>query len=231
MANNDRAAEDEWVARVLGVSFGMPDSSGLEARLAVLSQTAGRTPAIASSLAMVRKVMEQVAAAERDGDARWAAICRNRALAELDELEVAAIDGGATDSADRERAWTMLRDKWIERTHAVGGQLDALGAALGDSGDPTLAELADAAFQDFCKQMNERFVVVAEGLSRPRPLDAAATKEALERTRECSRNLLTDLRVSACESNPVDVNVAILGALDPILEKLDDLLEGQLKQA
>jgi hypothetical protein len=138
------------------------------------------------------------------------------------------VEGEVDLKADAEflARWQGARVRWLDAVEEVDAQLVKLAAALRNSDDGDLWEIAEFGMNAVTDNHKVPLQAALLDVERVAPAKrAAAVKRALMRVDAFVAHLKTDDRVAVCDDNPFDVNVSLRSTLGTALQFVASVLK------
>jgi ElaB/YqjD/DUF883 family membrane-anchored ribosome-binding protein len=122
--------------------------------------------------------------------------------------------------------WQGARVRWLDAVEEVDGQLVKLAAALRNSDDGDLWEIAEFGMNAVTDNHKVPLQAALLDVERVAPAKRrAAVSRALKRIDAFVAHLKTDDRVAVCDDNPFDVKVSLRGTLGTALQFVASVLK------
>jgi len=122
--------------------------------------------------------------------------------------------------------WQGARVRWLDAVEEVDGQLVKLAAALRNSDDGDLWEIAEFGMNAVTDNHKVPLQTALLDVERVAPAKRrAAVSRALKRIDAFVAHLKTDDRVAVCDDNPFDVKVSLRGTLGTALQFVASVLK------
>lgn len=140
--------------------------------------------------------------------------------------------GVAVSAAAPTRDWAAARDNWRAAGEAVDAQISKLQAALRNSGDDMLEDIAEFGLNGITGGHRVRLAAALQALDPGKPaVFAKLAPPTLKVIRDYLAFLTGDEAIEVCDLNPLGVPVSIRATLGPALEAMAAVLEAELAGA
>jgi hypothetical protein len=152
----------------------------------------------------------------------------------LTNLESLLQQGQALPSGDTARQadnfparWAAAKESWQMAIETVDAQLGKLQAALKQSGDAELREIAEFGLNGVTGNHKVRLMAAIMDMDNAKAGDRAAFAKRMQQLiSDFQGHLAADERVTACDENPFDVPVTVRATVGKGLSGLADALAG-----